>query len=386
MSDGKLGRLLRWLQPLFLLIAAGFIFYLLQSHWSELRAYPWRLQPAWFGLACVLLLASWWLEIVIWRRLLDAFGGRLGLADTLRIWFIAAIVRYIPGNVWQPLSLTLMCHRRGVRPEATLASIALFQIVTLIGTFPIAALYFIFVPVAQRPGFLDALPGAVAAALLLVPLLIFVVNPEWLMSILNWMLRKARRGEIPGKLTRRRLVTLLLVALVDWVLWGATFAALAFSLGEYLPAEMQTLAPHLVAIYPIAYAVGFISFVTPSGFGVREGALMVLLSPHLALPVITVIALAMRIWTMIGELILAAIVYLAKGSELIQKGGDQDTTLSAGTNSVSAAFPANTIPQTTDDSRKVDAFLGDTSLENTSLEDTNVGNAGDVSGLTRRVL
>ncbi len=68
---------------------------------------------------------------------------------------------------------------------------------------------------------------------------------------------------------------------------------------------MATLAPHLVFSYPIAYAIGFLSFITPSGFGVREGAFFVLLSPILSGGVVTVIALAMRLWTTAGELVMA---------------------------------------------------------------------------------
>ena len=61
---------------------------------------------------------------------------------------------------------------------------------------------------------------------------------------------------------------LLLVQILNWLLWGASFAALTFALGAYTPAQLWRLTPHLIAVYPIAYAIGLISFITPSGFGV----------------------------------------------------------------------------------------------------------------------
>ena len=65
------------------------------------------------------------------------------------------------------------------------------------------------------------------------------------------------------------------------------------------------LAPHLIAAYAIAYSVGFLSIITPSGFGVREGALYLLLVTVMDPAVVTVAALAMRFWTMIGEVTMA---------------------------------------------------------------------------------
>ncbi len=73
---------------------------------------------------------------------------------------------------------------------------------------------------------------------------------------------------------------------------------------------MLRLLPHLVAAYAIAYAIGFVSLLTPSGLGVREGAFYLLLAPLLGGGFVTVIALAMRIWTTLGELLAAGVSLL----------------------------------------------------------------------------
>lgn len=301
------GQVLRVLQPLFLLVAAGFIVYLLAGHWRELRTYPWRLHWGWFGLANALLLVTWIMEVWIWQILLARLGGNLPLVSALRVWFLSAIVRYVPGNVWQPLSLTYMTHRHGVRPETTMASVVLYQIITLLGTLPIATLYLLLEPEDKIRPVLGTIPRWLPMLLALAPLLIFVVNPMWLFHLLNWLLRKVRRAPLAGTLTRGGLFLALVLTVGNWLLWGGTFAALSFSLGNYTPGQVQELVLHLVAIYPVAYAIGFISFFTPSGFGVREGALILFLAPFMPTAVATVLALAMRVWTMAGELILAGL-------------------------------------------------------------------------------
>ena len=133
---------LRRVQPFFVLLALLFMAFLLHSQWEELQTHQWQLNPLGLGTSAVFLVAAWAVEIVVWLRLLRTVGGDLGYWSGARIWFLSAIVRYIPGNVWQPLSMTLLCQRLGVKPEATVTSILLYQVVTLLAVTPVAALYF----------------------------------------------------------------------------------------------------------------------------------------------------------------------------------------------------------------------------------------------------
>ena len=49
-------------------------------------------------------------------------------------------------------------------------------------------------------------------------------------------------------------------------------------------------------------AAGYISFITPSGLGVREGVAYLLWAPLIGGATATIAALAMRLWLMLGEL------------------------------------------------------------------------------------
>ena len=298
-------RLLVQAQPLFLGVAAIFIVLLLRSQWATLHNHSWRLQGGWLALSGLFMLASWGVEVGIWQHLLRLVGGRLPYGAAVRIWFLSAIVRYIPGNIWQPLSMTLYCQRYKIRVEATFTSVALYQVVTLLAVGPVAAVYFLL---SRNWGLLTNLLSAFAPWLIglgLLPVVLFLARPVWLIAIINWMLHKAGRQPLATHLSSPALLLLLLVQLFNWLLWGASFAALTFALGDYTPAQQVTLLPHLLAVYPIAYAIGLISFITPSGFGVHEGAFYLLLVPLMDGGVVTVIALAMRLWTMFGEIIMA---------------------------------------------------------------------------------
>lgn len=300
-------QILRRLQPFFILLALLFIVLLLRSQWQEVQSYTWQITPFWLALSAGWLAAAWLLEVAIWRRLLRTVGGRLPYWSALRIWFLSAVVRYIPGNIWQPLSITLLARQRGVKSEATLTSIVLYQAIITLAVAPIAAVYF---AVTGNWGMLTDMMRGVAPwviAIGLAPLSAFIAQPALLIGVINWGLQRVGRSHLPYGLTRMELLYTLALAVVDWLVWGAAFASLAFGIHAYAPAEMWTFAWRLIAVYPVAYVIGFLSFITPSGLGVREGALYLLLTPVTGGAAITLLALTMRIWTTLGEVIAAGV-------------------------------------------------------------------------------
>lgn len=318
-------RIIQKLQPLFLALALIFIGLLLRSQWAELSQHTWRLSLPWLLASAAFLLLAWAFEIQVWRTLLRVIGGTLPYWAAVRIWFLSAIVRYVPGNIWQPLSMTLLCQRRGIPPAATLTSVVFYQMIVLMATLPIAAVY---VGVTGNLGVLTPAlqpwtPLMVVAGI--VPVVVFIIRPAVLVEIVNWLLVRFKRTPLAVGITRWTAVWMLLVAVFDWLLWGASFAALTFALEDYSAAEMLYLAPHLMASYAIAYAIGFVSLLTPSGIGVREGALYLLLAPLVGGGAITVSALAMRIWTMIGEVVAAGVSLVFR-----DKPTDDGTTSNAG--------------------------------------------------------
>lgn len=300
----------RLIQPLFLLLALVFIALLLVNQWSELRSHTWRMAPGWLTLSGLLMLVGWCVEVWLWRAALAGLGGRLNYADALGIWFASILVRYIPGNVWQPLGMTVLARQRGVRVEATVGSIALFQAVNLLSVLPIAGVYLLTVgDFGLLAPWLGGATKWLAAATGLI-IAFFLMRPGWLIGLLNWALTKAGRDRLDARLATGQLIRLLLVATVAWLCWGSSFAAITFGLTAYTVGEMSAALPHLLAAFPMAYAVGYLSFVTPSGLAVREGALYLLLAPVLGGGPTTVAALAIRLWQVILEVVVAGSFWL----------------------------------------------------------------------------
>jgi uncharacterized membrane protein YbhN (UPF0104 family) len=300
-------RLIRIAQPIVLLVALVFIGLLLRSQWDELQEHTWQILPGWLALSGMFMISSWFLEVSIWQRTMRRVGGELSYEQSVRIWFASMLVRYIPGNVWQPLGMTVLAQEAGVRPGITLTSIALYQAIHLLSIAPIAAAYLIL---TRNVGVLNlylenaALPLAVVGV---IPVAAFVINPPWLVRAINFALTRMGREAITSSLGRSALLSLMLRALVNWSLWGGAFAALLFAFQPMTLSARIDLLPHLMAGYAMGYAIGFLSFLTPGGLAVREGALILLLTPVVG-AVISVTAIAMRVWQVTWEVIVATSV------------------------------------------------------------------------------
>lgn len=283
-----------------LVIALGFLTALVISQWRLLQDFEWTLDAPRVALSLVVLETAWLLELSLWRFILSSLGGRLRWSRAAQTWFLANLARYIPGNIWQFLGMVELAADDGVSRFTTFTSIALHQVLGTVAGLVVAAAYF---AVAGGPWL-----GALRPLLWLAPLGLLLCQPRLLEWSMNQVLRLAKRPSICVTLTWRQIWLLLLGYLAVWLLLGSAFAVLTSAVTAITP--QQFLA--LVATWAAASVIGYLSLFTPNGLGVREGVLVLLLSPLFPAPVPTVIALASRVWMVVGELIGATAALVAR--------------------------------------------------------------------------
>ena len=120
-------------------------------------------------------------------------------------------------------------------------------------------------------------------------------------------------GKRIGLLIKQSLGTILSVSgtlalasyLLLWCLLGAAFFLFIKSL---YPVDFSQLLV-ITSCYAAAWNIGFLSFVTPSGLGVREGVLSLLLTTVVPPATATLIALLARLWTLSVELSLGGLAF-----------------------------------------------------------------------------
>ncbi|HUW11557.1 MAG TPA: DUF2079 domain-containing protein, partial [Anaerolineae bacterium] len=155
-----------------------------------------------------------------------------------------------------------------------------------------------------------------------VPAGLLLLQPRLLERALNWVLARFKRSPIRVTLTWARVWVLLLGYAVAWCLMGAGFAALVRALTPLSWAQV----PALVAVFTASYVIGFLSLLTPSGLGVREGVMTLLLATTLSAGVAAVVAIVARLWMVVGELIGVAFSLLTSSKPRAVNVGRDGTT------------------------------------------------------------
>jgi len=277
-----------------LALALLFLIAVLRSHWQGLSAYRFTIRAWPLVLSLLLLATAWLLEVVLWRFVLSRLGYRLPLVRASGVWFLSNIVRYIPGNVWQFLGMMELAADSGVPRAVTMTSVALHQVLSNLAGLLVGA----YVIVAG--GRLTAYRYVALAALLMLALAI--VAPRLLPRLLGWLVHLGGGQPAPVRLTPWANLALLVFYAVYWLLAGLAF----WQLGMALNLPLGGLPGLCVSAFALAYVSGYLSLLTPSGLGVREGVLVLLLSAALPGSGVALLAIAARVWMVSGELLATA--------------------------------------------------------------------------------
>ncbi len=292
-----LRRYKRPLQWFVALVALVFLVRILVDSWSELQRYPFTVQPIILAVSLVALILTLLFDVVSWLWSVRWLGASLAFVPAARIWFLSNVVRYIPGSVWQPLTLIVLSKERGVGEVHTATSLALNWILSNLSGLLVALIYWIANPASPSLERLWLLPIVVLAAFM-------ALHPALLDRVLRLLSKAARQTNVPVMLSFNRLLFLLLVHCLSWLCYGLSFAIFWNAL---YPLDWREL-PRLIGAFAGAYVIGFVSVLTPSGLGVREGALVFFLSGAFPVAVVTVIALLSRVWLIVGELMCTGLV------------------------------------------------------------------------------
>lgn len=283
----------RLLSHLVVAVALGSIGYQLWQAWPQLR----DVRPAALPVAIALLCggASLLLSALLWRNTLGRLGAPLTTSVAVRIWFASQIARYAPGNIWHLLGRAYLAQQAGVAAPLLSLSLMLEMLQTITAALVVAAASLIFWRQQNVFGLWT---------LLLAPLLICYTWPQLLQRPMNALLQKLGRPSTGLRLQRHDLFAVLPGYCATWLVYGCGLYLLARSI---YPLPLEEF-PMIVGSFAIAWVVGFLSFITPSGLGVREGVLSYLLAQTMPLPVALLLALLARIWLTLAEMICVALV------------------------------------------------------------------------------
>jgi len=292
-----------------------------RSEWQELMTHQfqlnlWLLSCAFLGF--VLQVLSYGL---IWRSVLASLGYRLNLRVCLRIYLSSEFVRYIPGNVLHVVTRVLWVSKYGVPRPSAFASMMIELITKMIAGALIFALSLIFW------GNIGQLVDGQLAFIILgvvgvIAMLVFL-HPRVLNGALSFVLRLLKREPINLVMGYCAILRVVLAWCTSWLIAGSAFFILLWALW---PATPLALLPICIGIYALAWDVGFASFITPSGLGIREVVITAIFALAFPIPagLSIVAAILSRLVSTVAELLCVGVAYFGVAKQVRTLQSEQD--------------------------------------------------------------
>ena len=277
-------------------VIVGFFAYAIYAVLPDILAYNWELDPYWLGLAFVLIIIRGPIGAHAWWAIMRQLGYSLPWWRNLRIVYYSTVAGYVPGGMWHAVSRIYLAEREGVPPMITGVGVVIESALVTLGAAMIAPL-----AALSWPDF----PVWVVVATLVV-LFGFVLFPNALFRLLDWLLVRVERKPVKVRMTSFNMLVLLAPYALNWLLFGIMSFALVAALYPEIPIEQ---APAIAGVHVAAWLLGYLAFFVPQGLVVREAVIIGFLAGVLGLPtaVATAAALLNRLWSMLGVAIWGAI-------------------------------------------------------------------------------
>ncbi len=272
-------------------------------------------------LATLLLILGGKLMLVdVARRSAVAVGHHFTARQIAFMTLISQLGKYLPGGVWHFVGRAGMYHSRGMGLRRASKAILLEQLWLVVSAFCLGGML-VWNPIADHLRISRWLPANMPA---FVGTVVFGLAWYLVLRAIHQVLAD------PGERGWRGPATMIFEQAVAWTMMG-------LNLWVLLPGNRSfSSAVQAVGGFAVAWAIGYIAVFAPGGIGVREAALVAVLSPMLSFEQAAVCAAVSRvIWTL-AELLLGGVAYLflrdssSTSSDLIAPVKLNDDSLKAG--------------------------------------------------------
>jgi uncharacterized membrane protein/uncharacterized membrane protein YbhN (UPF0104 family) len=251
-----------------------------------------------YGIVC--FICFYLLRGYIWHRLLKGYNYHIPFKVSLSLWATSELKRYIPGNVWSFLGRTVMFAAKGVKKK-DMGSFLIIEAQTFILGCVIVSLLavpFIFTQL------LTGIPSFIQ----------YLIYPLVALVLIAYIGHKKIQQKLPPRthpiimylfpqLPLQETVNLLILSTISVFCFGLAYY---FTISSFSFINPQ-LVLAITGFSVLAFVLGYLSFLTPAGFGVREGILILGLNKIMAFNTAGFIALFTRLTLVIAEVLFIAI-------------------------------------------------------------------------------
>jgi len=244
-----------------------FIYLTLKDNLSEIRDFEIR-NVRLLIFTTLIYSASVGLNGYIWHLIMKFSGENIKIFDSIDVYISSYITRYIPGSVWAIFARSAMNKRYKVKMLKTAWGWFVENLGYLLvgGVFSLLVLSSLF---ESNIVLITVIPFVIAIGT------IVYLNYEKMGKLFDKIIKRKLSRNANNKssvlsLSLNQKIIILGLYLVSWIIYSLHYYLLAYSITGV---TIEYLFP-LVGVNALSYVIGYISIITPSGTGVREGVMI----------------------------------------------------------------------------------------------------------------
>ena len=276
------------------LAGSAFVIQQLAVGWAEYGEIVARARWGWLLAALALAVVAMGSMGLVWRRVINALGGRARLREVF-VWYqLGNLGKYLPGGLWPLVGRSELAVRGGLPRAIAYNSVALSMAATYLCGAIICALLLPFALATQ----VDL--GTQIWTFALIPAGFALLHPVLLGRVFRFSESFLGKDAPIGVPTWRTSVGLVLRHAPPWLAMGTATWLVALTFAPDAPIIVVTFAGIL------SWVAGFLVLFVPGGIGVREAVFTAIASVALAPHVAATVAVMSRLVFLSADVIGAA--------------------------------------------------------------------------------
>lgn len=280
----------------------AFVFRRLVGEWTTVQSVVGRADWRWLFVALFPGLLYFDLRARAWLAILTGWRVRASYRNGFRVWMTAEALRYIPGTIWAVLGR--VAQASALRTSKSIIGISLLQEALLMSISAVFVLAVAAIPMADVLSIPVWLPWAVLAGSVIGGVLMLTPKTGALLG--KTFARVLRRGEFALGSMKGQAISLPLF-ISTWAAFAGFQILVARSFGY---AASVTDAVLLGIAVILGWVLGYVTVFAPSGLGVREGVIAVILAPTMGATDALLVAALTRIGLILVEALALLLVLL----------------------------------------------------------------------------
>lgn len=297
-------RALRWGLTTLVVGVVGFFFArALWDNWDQIQAEQLSFDWLWVASVAVFAVAVP-LTGLLWARIVRSLdrAAHVTFSEAVAVQCASWLLKYIPGQVGSVVNKVVWAGRKGISRTLIVISFVYENVFLQLASI-IPSVVILLLSLGPQI-FGENVTLLLAPLLVLIPLIAVTYRPLF-HRIVSIPARRALKQDVPADyfLGSWRAALFSLEFVGPRVVNAVGFVMICATVSDVTPAEWLPFG----AAYALAGAIGILAFFVPSGLGVREAVIVLILSQYVPVAEAIVISLLARLLSTIGDAVIALI-------------------------------------------------------------------------------